>query len=197
MPVLSWLTVGTTINVKFIYSTFEFFERLLEELKNWLQVEPTMTLLVIKTLYSAHTDSDSAGQDRIPSKYKHTFNQIPYNQNKLMFSFIAWIFLIDNFGRHYIKLYVKKIMYIKMTNKRFKIITFLTGATPSRGLLTLPIPPTNSLKVVRICEIWSSLNSLEMTISILNPLIILFNQSGNEGKIFIFRLKMHFLHFDF
>ena len=30
-----------------------------------------MTLLVIKTLYSAHTDSDSAGQDRIPSKYKY------------------------------------------------------------------------------------------------------------------------------
>ena len=42
-----------------------------------------MTLLVIKTLYSAHTDSDSAGQDRIPSKYKHTFNQIPYNWNQI------------------------------------------------------------------------------------------------------------------
>ena len=47
-----------------------------------------MTLLVIKTLYSAHTDSDSAGQDRIPSKYIHTFNQIPYNQSKMMFYFL-------------------------------------------------------------------------------------------------------------
>ena len=79
----------TFIDVKLFYSTFEFFERLLEELKSWLQEEPTMTLLVIKTLYSAHTDSDSAGQDRIPSKYKHTFNQIPYNRNKLMFLFFA------------------------------------------------------------------------------------------------------------
>ena len=85
-----------------------------------------------------------------------------------------------------------------MTNKRFKIITFLTGATPSRGLLTLPLPPTNSLKVVSICEIWSSINSLEMTTYIHNPLIIIYDQSGTEGKIVIFRLKMHFFfHFNF
>ena len=61
-----------------------------------------------------------------------------------------------------------------MTNKRFKIITFLTGATPSSNLLTLPIPATSSLKVVTICEIWSNVTSPETATYIHNPLMILF-----------------------
>jgi hypothetical protein len=36
-----------------------------------------------------------------------------------------------------------------------------------------------------------------MTTYIYNPLIILFNQSGTEGKIASFRLKMHFFSLQF